>query len=110
MPNYLFDCAKCNEEKRLTMAMSEYMNKKDSGFYCDCGNKLNQRFGFLSSNIKRSSEEIMNEIKEEARSIVKKIDEGNVQTVREIYGEDLNKQKENYTQPAALNGSFKRTG
>lgn len=115
MPNYIFDCSACNQERNIGMSISEYMEMKEVGFYCTCGQKLNQRFGFLSSNVKKGSQELMQEIKEEARAIVNKINDGDVQTVREIYGEEQNKLKQgglssNYQPNQANSSIFKRSG
>ena len=115
MPNYIFDCSGCHQQRNIGMSISEYMEMRDSGFYCTCGEKLTQRFGFLSSSIKKGSQEMMEEIKEEARAIVKKISDGDVQTVREIYGEEQNKLKQDYLNPGyqpqqASSPVFKRSG
>jgi hypothetical protein len=109
MPNYIFDCQSCGKERNLGMSISEYKEMSLVGFHCSCGSKLSQRFGFLSSNVKKRSEEILEDIKEESRQIIKKINEGDIHTVREIYGESENKHSADNYKTVDSAKSFKRT-
>jgi len=95
MPKYNFTCSDCNQAQEAMLSISEYRDIKNINYFCNrCGSKnLNRVFKNTYSNIERSTEEIIAEIKQEVKSTVEKINSGDISSISEIYGEEVNKLK-----------------
>ena len=95
MPKYNFLCKDCLHNQENQLSISEYRDLKNINFFCNsCRSKnLVRVFKNTYSNIDRSTEEILAEIKNEVRSTVDKIKSGDITATSEIYGEEVNKLK-----------------
>jgi hypothetical protein len=95
MPKYNFLCKDCLQNQENQLSISEYRDLKNINLFCNsCRSKnLVRVFKSTHSNIDRSTEEILAEIKTEVRSTVEKINSGDINMISEIYGEEVNKLK-----------------
>ena len=85
MPNYSFKCNECNTDFCIYTSIEKY---KNGNFKCESCDSLDikRSFGFSGFNKKLSHEENINEIKKEVKKIVKKVKQGSVKHIRDIYG------------------------
>jgi hypothetical protein len=95
MPKYKFLCKDCLQNQENHLSISEYRDIKNINLFCNsCTSKnLIRVFSSTHSNIDRSAEEILAEIKNEVKSTVAKINSGDITAISEIYGEEVNKLK-----------------
>ena len=95
MPKYNFQCDECGFRKEDTMSISDYQNTKTVNNICIvCGVGMMSRiFSSTNSNIERSLAETLDEIREEVKLTVEKINSGDISSVADIYGEEINKLK-----------------
>lgn len=97
MPSYKFKCNNCSLESSIYLTITEYLEGKDADKVCQkClkGTMVRDFSGISAlSKIQRSSEEIVEDIKIEAREIADKIRGGDSKLFENIYGEDINKLK-----------------
>lgn len=95
MPKYNFSCQNCNNNQQDQLTISEYQSLKDINYICNrCGSKnLVRVFKNTYSNIDRNTEEIMAEIKDEVRATVEKVNSGDISSISDIYGQEVNKLK-----------------
>lgn len=98
MPSHKFRCNNCKNLVSVYFSISEFLKIKDNPEQCkECLSGLMLR-DFLSigslSKIQRSSEDIIEDIRTEAREIADKIREGDSKLFENIYGEDINKLKQ----------------
>ena len=95
MPKYKFSCKDCLHNQENHLSISEYRDSKNINLICNsCRSKnLVRVFKNTYSNIDRSAEEILEEIKNEVRSTVDKVKSGDITAISEIYGEEVNKLK-----------------
>ena len=95
MPKYKFLCKDCLQNQENHLSISEYRDIKNINLFCiSCRSKnLVRVFNNTHSNIDRSTEEMLAEIKNEVRSTVEKINSGDISLISEIYGEEVNKLK-----------------
>jgi hypothetical protein len=95
MPKYNFLCKDClhNQENQLTI--EQYRNLKNINLFCNScrSSNLVRSFKNTYSNIDRNAEDILADIKDEVRSVVNKVNSGDISTISEIYGEEVNKLK-----------------
>jgi hypothetical protein len=95
MPKYNFLCKDClhNQENHLTI--EQYCNIKNINLFCNSCRSLNlvRSFKNTYSNIDRSAEDILADIKDEVRSVVNKVNSGDISAISEVYGEEVNKLK-----------------
>jgi hypothetical protein len=77
------------------MSISQYNSLKENPIKCNiCGEATLKRvFGSTNSNIERSSEEIKDSMREEVMSHVEKVRNGDISSISDIYGQELNKLK-----------------
>lgn len=77
------------------MSVADYQNSKAINNICIiCGiGKLSRIFSNTNSNIERSLSETLDEIKEEVKLTVAKVNSGDISSVADIYGEEVNKLK-----------------
>jgi hypothetical protein len=95
MPKYNFSCKDCLHNQENHLSISEYRDLKNINLICNsCRSKnLVRVFKNTYSNIDRSTEEILAEIKNEVRSTVDKVKSGDITAISEVYGEEVNKLK-----------------
>lgn len=95
MPKYQFRCDNCDLRKEEVMSISEYQSSKEIPNLCvGCGTGILLRvFSNTNSNIERSLAETLEEIKEDVRLTVDKVRSGDISSVSDIYGEEINKLK-----------------
>jgi len=92
MPIYNLECIKCKEINTLNCSISEFQSSNKNNFKTlnckNCGtNNFNRIFKEISSKISRSSFEIVEKAREEARNIVEKVKSGDQHAIRDVYGE-----------------------
>lgn len=85
MPNYYFKCNKCEHKFSVLANINEYNENNFSCSNCNSSD-IKRLFGFSGFENKLSYEENINEIKKEVKKIVKKVKEGSVKHIRDIYG------------------------
>jgi hypothetical protein len=95
MPKYNFLCQDCNNNQQDHLTISEYQSLKDINYICNrCESKnLVRVFKNTYSNIDRNTEEILEEIKDEVRATVEKVNSGDISSISDIYGQEVNKLK-----------------
>jgi DNA-directed RNA polymerase subunit RPC12/RpoP len=95
MPKYNFSCQDCLNNQQDQLTISEYQSLKDINYFCNsCGSKnLVKVFKTAYSNIDRNTEDIMAEIKDEVRATIEKVNSGDISSISDIYGEEVNKLK-----------------
>ena len=82
MPRYSLECKSCNLSFEKFVDYDELKNLK-----CEtCGCAVSRSFNFSGSKIERSKSEIMEQVKSDAKKIVKKIKSGDQNAISEIYG------------------------
>jgi len=82
MPRYSFNCEKCNSDFEEIVSYEQI----DSVKCPQCSESAKRVFSFGGSKIERTKSEIMEQVKEDARKIVKKIKNGDQNAISEIYG------------------------
>tara|TARA_B100000579_G_C22749034_1_gene813033 strand:+ start:481 stop:738 length:258 start_codon:yes stop_codon:yes gene_type:complete len=82
MPRYSFACKSCSVE------FEEFVRFEDiEGVACPhCNSKVDRSYNFCGSKVERSKSEMMEQIKEDAKAIAKKIKNGDQNAISEIYG------------------------
>lgn len=95
MPKYQFRCDDCGDKTEKMMSVSDYQISKTVNNKCIvCGaGKLSRIFVNTNSNIERSLAETLDEIKEDVKLTVAKVKSGDISSVADIYGEEINKLK-----------------
>lgn len=95
MPKYNFSCQDCHNNQQDQLTIEEYLSLKDINYFCNsCGSKkLIRIFKNTYSNIDRSTQDIMAEMKDEVRATVEKVNSGDISSVSDIYGQEVNKLK-----------------
>lgn len=92
MPIYNVRCTDCQDDEVLSCSISDFQSSNKNNFknlFCKkCGkNNFIRIYKPISSKISRSSQEIVEKAREEARGIVEKIKNGDTHAIRDIYGE-----------------------
>jgi len=92
MPTYTFLCSNCFFEKNITISVKEYLEKYANNIMlAKCDNCLNLEFkrtySQVSAKVCRSSNEIAEIAKEDAKKIVEKVNSGDLKTILDVYGE-----------------------
>lgn len=95
MPSYNFQCDDCKNIQSIFMSISEFKNNEIINIKCySCSShNLRRTFSQIFSQIDRPSEDILEDIKMEARKFAEKIRSGDSSTMSEIYGDEVNKLK-----------------
>lgn len=95
MPKYNFSCQDCNNNQQDQLTIAQYQSLKDINYFCNiCGSKnLVRVFKNTYSNIDRNTEDIMTELKDEVRATIEKVNSGDISSISDIYGEEVNKLK-----------------
>ena len=96
MAKYNFKCEKCDAAAAITMSISDYLSLDNKNMLydqkcrkCDAVSRFIRIFNPSSSKISKGKEEILKEVKEDARKIVNKIRLGDTRTISDVYGESL---------------------
>jgi len=92
MAAYNLLCKECSDQTTIMLSISEFQSHNKNNFLSlkckSCGsNNIGRIYGNISSKISRSSEEIVAQVREDARNIVEKIKQGDVHAIRDVYGE-----------------------
>lgn len=93
MPKYNYSCNVCDFVSSFSMSISEFKDLKDNSdnIFCkNCGEKkeISRLFTPTFGKIWKGKHELMADIKEDARKIIKKVKSGDQSAIREIYGEE----------------------
>ncbi len=95
MPKYNFKCMECNEINIMNISILEFTSKPIDNIItklictkCETKGLFIRTFGSVSSKVWKSKEEIVQEVKEEARKVAEKVRLGDVSAIREVYGEE----------------------
>ena len=95
MSKYNFKCMKCNQVNLVKINILEFTSKSIDDIIsklicteCESEGTFNRVFGSISSKVWKNKEEIMQEVKVEARKIAEKVRLGDVSAIREVYGEE----------------------
>ena len=99
MATYNFKCSSCFREINLNIQISEFIKLKSqelNGIYelknYACNNcksiSYERIFDTIGSKIVKSREEILEGIREETREIVNRVNNGDQNMIRQIYGDD----------------------
>lgn len=84
MPRYSFSCNECN----INFEDFVDYDKVDSVTCQKCNGPAKREFSFAGSKVERTKSEILEQVKEDAKKIVKKIKNGDQNAISEIYGGD----------------------
>ena len=87
MPRYTFKCDSCKESFTTFMTIELYRNGEPNGCALCSSKKIKRLFMPPSSKINRSKQEVVDNAKEEARDIARKIEMGDQKLIKDIYGE-----------------------
>jgi DNA replicative helicase MCM subunit Mcm2 (Cdc46/Mcm family) len=88
MPKYYFTCKDCSTEFSSSMSVGEYINSEKKCINCNSSSVLVLLKSSVANFVKRTKVEIIQEAKEEAKVVVDKIKNGDLNTIRDIYGEE----------------------
>ena len=95
MATYAYKCRTCKIVMKLSFSIIEFLKLSDSGHFddmyctnCSDNTKFTRIFGSTSSKITKDKEALMMEIKEESRKISDKVRSGDINTIRQVYGEE----------------------
>ena len=88
MPVYNFICSKCEYKNTETMTISKFMEARKNPSKCaECSEgEIVASLSPPTGRIEKRKEDIVKEIEEEVREIVKKVNEGDEATIEDIYG------------------------
>jgi|TARA_B100001094_G_C17492551_1_gene467164 hypothetical protein len=88
MPKYYFTCKDCSSEFSSSMSIAEYINSEKKCINCNSSSVLVMLKSSVANFVKRTKVEIVQNAKEEAKVVVEKIKNGDLNTIRDIYGEE----------------------
>lgn len=90
MPDYLFICETCKDEKKINMSIKEFLAFKKQNNVCDCDKQssLKQVIFIPYSKVEKNKDEVIAEAKMEAKKIVEKINKGDEKTIVEYCGDN----------------------
>ena len=96
MAIYTYKCRACKATTDLSLSIHEFLELSRIDHFDEmyCNNCLNNEkfiriFGETSSKISKDKETLLMDIKEDARKIVNKINAGDENMIRQVYGEDI---------------------
>lgn len=82
MPRYSLECTNCDFKFEKFVDYDDLQN-----LLCQkCGSLVSRSFNFSGSKVERTKSEQMEQIKSDAKKIVKKIKNGDQNAISEIYG------------------------
>tara|TARA_Y100000034_G_scaffold115897_1_gene153588 strand:- start:91 stop:363 length:273 start_codon:yes stop_codon:yes gene_type:complete len=89
MPKYNFKCKECNNYFIIEKSVKEYISTKASIRCKECSSeKIHSVINFFTSSISKTRNEIESSARDDARKISEKIKNGDLNAIREIYGEE----------------------
>jgi len=96
MANYTYKCGYCEEEETMATSVTNFLKLVSENFFeekkckqCNKTVKFIRVFEPASSKITKDKETLMLEIQADARSIVEKVNAGDINMIRQVYGEEL---------------------
>lgn len=96
MAIYTYKCRACEATVDLSFSIPEFLELSNIGHFdkmhCSCcskNEKFIRIFGDTSSKINKDKETLLMDIKEDARKIVDKINSGDENMIRQVYGEEI---------------------
>ena len=94
MAKYNYKCSKCDSTELYVLSVANFLAFKSNNYFdnkkCEnCGNitEFIRIFDATSSKISKGKEQILAEVKEDARKIVEKVKSGNTKAILDIYGD-----------------------
>jgi len=88
MAKYIFNCKECNDEKTLNISISSY-EEKSKNILCDkCGLKMTRVFKSFGFKVKKSSQEMVEQMNKEKKEIIEKFNSGDIKTITDICGDE----------------------
>ncbi len=93
MPRYNFSCKECGYVQTTILLIQEYVDKRYVCGMCN-SNDLSRIFLSTYSNVDKSAEEMKDDAKADTNRIIEKIRNGDISTIADIYGEEVNKLKQ----------------
>lgn len=95
MPRYTFKCDECSEMTIKNISVSEYIRFKKETNKCPAckAGVLFQKLSPVRNTVERKKEDLMPEIQAGAREIIKKLEQGDENTIVDIFGDSKNKLK-----------------
>lgn len=95
MPIYNFKCSECSNLEQAILKVSEFIKLRKNPLKCSNCNKgiMYPSLFPPMGKIEKRKEDIVQEIEEEVREIVKKVQEGDEATIEDIYGHRKNPYK-----------------
>ena len=94
MPLYNFKCKTCNKVETKKYEISEFLSIKDK-VICSCNNKMVHIITKVNASVDKKGIEVMEDVVEDIAKLRQKIEDNDEATIRDIYGEELNKEKFN---------------
>ncbi len=88
MPNYIYKCNDCGFDENFIMSISQYKSTNNSLSCSNCGSAdMNRVFGANSGIVEKTPDQIIKEAKVEAKNIAKKIINGDLNLIQNVYGD-----------------------
>lgn len=96
MPLYSFSCKECGNKDDKILSIKKFFKIKENPEDCSkCKKgKMLAKLAPAYAKIEKRKEDIVEEIEEEVRDIVKKVKEGDLKTIQDVYGDRPNPQKQ----------------
>jgi hypothetical protein len=95
MPIYNFKCNECNNIIQENMSISIFLSKRDDIRACESCNSGAMLLSLSPPNgrVEKRKEDILMDIEEELRDIVKRVRDGDEATIEDVYGHRVNPHK-----------------
>jgi putative FmdB family regulatory protein len=87
MPNYTYKCKDCKHNSSYFLTLKQFDDMSEVQCKECNSNNTKRLFSPPSSKVKLSKEQVIENAKEEARDIARKINEGDQSLIRDIYGD-----------------------
>ena len=95
MPRYNFECDKCKYESSENMAVNKFLELKKEIRQCTkCdGGVLLLKLSTARNKIERRKEDIIEQIKDDVRKTLKKVESGDERAIIDVFGDTVNPNK-----------------
>jgi len=92
MPIYNFRCSGCDNTDSEMMSIPIFKKRKENPEKCtECeSGKMQTSLAPIKGNIERKKEDLLPELQEEANEIVRKVLDGDYQTIIDVFGDTKN--------------------
>ena len=88
MPNYIYKCNQCDFRDNIIMSISQYKSTNNIHLCNECKDgDMSRVFGANRGMVERTSDEIIKDAKLEAKKIAKKIINGDLKLIQNVYGD-----------------------